>query len=377
MSRFTLTIKNLRAVRALRWSPSGACLLIGANGAGKTTVLLTLALLRTALERGLPEAIAVVLGGSHGLKHHDAADDEAIELGVELDDLHWWLRLHIRGWSGEAITEETLSAGGLEVFHRDALGRLRFGAHQIASDRRLGLRMALDSAVQDSALVDPVKRMAGFIRSLSVYLDPDLTALRGGSATTETHALRSRGQNALTMLRAWHQQRPERARHDFVLSGLRAAFPRLIEDIDFVEAGNTLAARIYRPGRETPAPLGTEANGLLSMLVSLCDLAAANEGGVVAIDEPENALHPYAIRAFARRAEAVARQKNVTVILSTHSPVLLDHFNAEPASVFVLDPDARPGPTRLTELANPEWLQQFRLGELYADGEIGSNAVDG
>lgn len=372
MSRFTLAIDNLHALRKLRWSPTGACLLIGANGAGKTTALLALKLLREALERGLSEAVVLAFGGSHGLKHRDALDDEPITLAIELDELRWSLHLRAHDASVDHITEEELLADGRPVFRRDGLGNFRFGEHQLSSDRRLALRAVLDSHLA----TEPVKRMAAFLRSISVYHDPDLFALRGGSPVTQTKALLSRGQNALTMLRTWYLQRPERPRHDFVVSGLKAAFPRLIQDIDFVEAGNTLAARVYRPGREAPEPLGTEANGVLSMLISLCDLAAADEGGVVAIDEPENALHPFAIRVFARRVELMARQKKLTVILSTHSAVLLDHFNQKPEQVYVLDPDVWPGPTRLTDLANPEWLHEFSLGKLYAEGEIGDNAAD-
>jgi predicted ATPase len=94
---------------------------------------------------------------------------------------------------------------------------------------------------------------------------------------------------------------------------------------------------------------------------------------VVAIDEPEDALHPFAIRTLARFAERLARKRHLRVILATHSPVLLDAFNDTPERVHVLDRNIWPGPTPLTELKNPDWLRQFRLGELYADGELGSN----
>lgn len=109
------------------------------------------------------------------------------------------------------------------------------------------------------------------------------------------------------------------------------------------------------------------------MLVLLCDLAAADDGGLVAIDEPETALHPYAIQTFVRYAEGEARKRGLRVVLSTHSPVLLDAFIGAPGRVYVLDGHTWPGPTPLDQLKNPEWLRQFRLGELYADGQFGSN----
>lgn len=370
VTHFTLAVDNLRGLRSLRWSPQGMSLLIGANGAGKTTVILALKLLRAALARGLPEAVRLVFRGNHGLKHRDALDDEPIEITVQLDALHWTIRLRPHEATADAITEESLIDGEREIFRRNGLGVFRFGDEVLKSDDRLGLRALRDSQFD----VPEVERMAAFLNGITVFHDPDIYGLRGGCDASQSRFLHSRGQNALTMLRSWLQRKVDRAsRYDFVLSGLQEAFPGLIDDLDFIEAGNTLVAEVHRPGREHPEPLANEANGVLAMLVLLCDLAAADDGGVVAIDEPENALHPFAIRTFARFAEHRARTKDLTVILPTHSPVLLDHFNGSPEQVYVLDPTRVPGPARLTELKNPKWVQQFRLGELYAAGSLGSN----
>lgn len=372
MSRFTLTVRNVQALRHLSWTLDPVSVLVGPNGAGKTTALLVLKLLRAALDRGWPSAVNLVLGGSHLVRSRGAPEGEAVELQVTLDDLRWRVAIPGRSMDDGALFDESLHAGDEVVFARDDAGRLRVRGVDPAP------KSASLKALSDGPYDLPeVERMARHIRGIAVYHDPDLYSLRAGSDTSQNRHLHSRGQNALTMLRQWHQRRPDRWRYTFVVEGLRAAFPGLIEDLDFVEAGTTLAARVYRPGQEHPDPLGTEANGVLAMLVDLCALAAADDGGVVAIDEPENALHPYAIRVFARRAELLARQRGVRVILSTHSPVLLDHFDDRPHRVHVLDPARPTGPTRLTDLKNPEWLNHFRLGTLYADGEIASNADAG
>ncbi|MGM0575153.1 MAG: AAA family ATPase [Myxococcota bacterium] len=369
MTAFSLTVQNLRGLRGVEWTPEGVCLLVGANGAGKTTVFLTLKMLRAAVARGLPEAVRLVFGGSHGLKHRDASDDEAIRVGVESDGLRWSIQLTPRGTSVDYLTEEVLVDGDEEIFRRDGLGKFTYRGKPLESDERLGLRKILDRDEHEPA----VERAVSLLERITVFHEPDLTSLRRGSDTAQTSHLHSRGLNALTMLRQWHQSRPDRERYQFVLTGLKAAFPGLIEDLDFDEAGNTIAGRVYRPGREAPEPLANEANGVVAMLVLLCDLAAAEEGGIVAIDEPENSLHPFAIRAFLRRADKRARKKNLTILLATHSPALLDAFDATPEQVYVLRRDEWPGPTPLPELKNPDWLRAFRLGELYVDGSIASN----
>ncbi len=183
------------------------------------------------------------------------------------------------------------------------------------------------------------------------------------------------GTNVLAVLRRWQDDRANEHRYRFVIEGLSAAFPNCFEELDFVEAGTTLAARVYQPGTELPTPLESEANGVLHLLVLLTEVAAAEDESVVAIDEPENTLHPYALRAFLRRTQRWARRHNISVLLSTHSTVLLDELSGSPDQVYVMK-SAEPEknmPIRLDDLCDPDWLAGFSLGDLYEQGEIGSN----
>jgi predicted ATPase len=114
---------------------------------------------------------------------------------------------------------------------------------------------------------------------------------------------------------------------------------------------------------------------VLQLLVLFCEVAGAEDESIVAIDEPENGLHPYALRAFLRRTGRWARQHNLTVLLATHSTVLLDELSPQPEQVYVMKArvPGGPVPTRLDELYDRSWLDDFKLGELYEQGEIGSN----
>jgi len=235
--------------------------------------------------------------------------------------------------------------------------------------RQVGLRALIDRGVHEPAL----RRFAALLQRIAVFHDPDLWSLRLGSRTTDDRQLEARGANVLTLLRRWNQEREHRHRYQFVVEGLRAAFPNLVSDLDFREAGSTLVAQIYRPSQESPSPLANEANGVLQLLVLFCEVASVDDEGIVAVDEPENCLHPYALRVFLRRASRWAKQHHVTVLLVTHSTVLLDEL--PPEQVFVMKPAAQeePIPTRLDRLCDPAWLAEFKVGELYEQGEIGSN----
>jgi len=371
--RFTLRVSNLRSLRKVEWCPEPLAVLIGANGTGKTTLLQSLRLLRLAYERGLPEAVRQVFGGGGNLKSWGCADDEKIEIGINIGDASWHIELVPREGSVIIPAPENLTAKGREIFSRDILGAFLFGEERVeASPKLLGLRILMDRGVHDSS----VRMLAKFFQRIAIYSDFDLWTIRQGSKTIEDSALFQRGDNALALLRRWHQELDNRHRYEFVVEGLAAAFPNTFSEMDFVEAGTTVAARIYAPGRERPSPLEDEANGVLQLLVLFCAIAGAEDESLIAIDEPENALHPYALRVLLRRTERWARQHNLTVLLATHSTVLLDALTGNSQQVFVMKaPERGEGmPTRLDQLCNPDWLDNFKLGDLYEEGEIGSNA---
>ena len=364
-SPFTLEIRNLRALRHVRWSPQGLCALVGANGSGKSTILLSLKMLRSALENNLPNAVTYVLllGGNFNLRNRDADPSDPVELGLSCDDLSWRIQLLPRGPT--AAHSELLTQSGTTVFSREATGQLTYGGDKSFGDERLCIRALIDRGISDPRLT----RIARLIEGFSVFHDPDLFGLRmGGSKVGDVRQLHSRGTNAIAMLRRWFLERPNRHRYDFVLHGLSTAFPGLVDDLDFQEAGQMLAMQFYPKGSKQPNSVAYEANGVLAMMVLLCDVAAAENDGVVAIDEPENSLHPYAIRAFLEAAASEARKRNLTIILATHSPTLLDRLM--PSQIYVMVPTAEVSPVRLDQLKDPEWLANFRIGELFMNDEL-------
>jgi predicted ATPase len=325
-----------------------------------------------AYERGLAEAVRLALNGSHNLGSWGRPQDAATEVGVSLGSVRWRISLSVAEGSVDPVAEETLTDGDDVVFSRDAFGVLRHKTQVVSSEQGpTALRQLVDRGAVDA----PIRSIASFLQKVSVFQEPDLVSLRRGSPAEDDQTLEVRGGNTVTVLRRWYQSRPHKDRFDFVVGGLREAFPENFESIDFNQAGNTLTARIYRPGSEQPSWLMDAANGLVQMMVLLCNVAHTNDGGVVAIDEPENGLHPFALRVFLRKTRQWAAKHHVTVLLATHSTVLLDEFNPTPSDVFVMVSSGVQGeqPAPLDKLRDRDWLTGFNLGNLYSQGEIGSN----
>ena len=89
---------------------------------------------------------------------------------------------------------------------------------------------------------------------------------------------------------------------------------------------------------------------------------------VILVDEPELGLHPFAVAMLASLVKQSAT--STQVILSTQSPLLLDHF--DPTDVLVADrADGGTSLTRLDVKKLESWLEDYSLGQLWEKNELG------
>ncbi|MBK7758611.1 MAG: hypothetical protein IPI35_19885 [Deltaproteobacteria bacterium] len=76
-----------------------------------------------------------------------------------------------------------------------------------------------------------------------------------------------------------------------------------------------------------------------------------------------------------------ADEHGLTILLTTHSPVVLNEFSREPSQVYIIErgPEAddadRSEVLPLTEARDPNWLSHFELGDLYAAEDIASQSA--
>lgn len=365
----SLRLKNYRTFRRAAFAPAGVCALVGPNGVGKTTLLGAIDFARLTFERGLGAALDVI--GARLLKHDAAEPHEAVELSLAVNGLRWELSV------GASELKAMSPAERAFVDDRCVLVRAPGASTFELGGRTYELRpheTALRRAVEAAALpeLEPFARaLTGFV----FHHNPHVYSLRtSGSLASSDTTLHPTGRNALAALRNWRAGlREHRERYEFVHDGLREAFPDLYLDMDFEAAGQAVTARFYRPGVQDPVPAFYAPNGLLLGLIHLAAVAAAPPGGVLGIDEFENGLHPFAIRRLIDRLRLRADELGLTVLLTTHSPVVLDAFDARPEAVYVLE-HAEPCGGVLVPLvdhSDPNWLAHFSLGRLYADERFG------
>ena len=141
-----------------------------------------------------------------------------------------------------------------------------------------------------------------------------------------------------------------------------------IEDYDVSVEGGTVQVFFQESGYPIPATrLSDGTLRYLCLLAILCDPAPPP---LVCIEEPELGLHPDILPTIATLLRDAAT--NTQLIVTTHSDILVDALTETPESVVVCEKhEGQTVMQRLEAEKLAKWLEKYRLGELWIDGELG------
>jgi energy-coupling factor transporter ATP-binding protein EcfA2 len=122
-------------------------------------------------------------------------------------------------------------------------------------------------------------------------------------------------------------------------------------------------------------PARQASDGMLIVLAYLAILYMPMESrpGMLLIEEPENGVHPSRLKEIIGivRELVDARRGTTQVVMTTHSPYVLDEFRPEEVTVCLRQPDGSIKTQRLSESAVvQQQLDVFSLGEIWtAEGD--------
>lgn len=353
MKGLSVNATNFRAIKHLAFAPSGTCLLAGANGAGKTTTLDVFRFLRALFELGHESAFAAV-EESH-FRRRDAANEEPVTIAVTVGDIEWRLQFPMSDAGPQGAYGETLTHRGATVLHR-AIGQTDMPLESRCCAKRLWER-------SESRWMAPLVLALTEIRVYGAFsLHP---VQRPAPLEPSASFLDETGKNLWSVLANW-KSAPirHRGRFDWVVARAQEAFPDLMGSIE-IDRGLPF---LFPPGAKDPAqglPPSRAADGLLMGLLHLTAVAGAQPHSLLAFDETKSQLHPHALRSLLKAMREQAAQRDLTIIVTSHSPVVMNAFRDEPQHVFVLQPDADRTPVPLIELHDEDWLAAVSLGDLY------------
>ena len=152
-----------------------------------------------------------------------------------------------------------------------------------------------------------------------------------------------------------------------VVEGMKELYPRFSNYEVVVHGG---AVQIFFTEGDTSIPAARLSDGALRYLCLLAILYDPKPPPVVCMEEPELGLHPDIVAGLAKHLRVASER--MQRIVTTHSDILIDALSDTPESVVVFENDD--GATRMNRLDPDglnEWLEEYRLGQLWTSGEIG------
>src|SRR5260370_39774330 len=117
---------------------------------------------------------------------------------------------------------------------------------------------------------------------------------QAGSQLSTDMRLSLNGANAFAVLRNWRDKRDYQPAFQFVVEQISEAFPGVGDGIEFDFAGQVTSLRLVNSRWAQSIQVALASKGWLAGLLHLIAVAGADKSTVVAIDEFENSLHPYA-----------------------------------------------------------------------------------
>ena len=150
-------------------------------------------------------------------------------------------------------------------------------------------------------------------------------------------------------------------------------FYQVYDSLRFRVFGGTIQLAANETGMASAIPAARLSDGTIRFIALLSILCHPNPPELVCIEEPELSVHPDAIPLLAELLRTMSERTQV--VITTHSPELVDQFTSEPEAVIVCERGFE-GDTQLRRLSRDEladWLSDYRLGELWKKGVLGGN----
>lgn len=152
---------------------------------------------------------------------------------------------------------------------------------------------------------------------------------------------------------------------------MRRFFPRFERMVTRIHGG-AVQFYLHETGFNSPIASTRLSDGTMRFAAILAILLAPSPPPLVCIEEPELGLHPDAVALLGKLL--VEASERMQLVVTTHSDALVSALTNQPESVVLCE---RPGAgTTLRRLNSEElaqWLNDYRLGDLWRMGHLGAN----
>lgn len=204
-----------------------------------------------------------------------------------------------------------------------------------------------------------------------LYLDPEPSAMRGYSRINDVD-LKVNASNLSAVLNKICKDKNEKI---LLLETMRRLPENEITDITFSEGSLNdviLFLKETYGSRQEKMDASRLSDGTLRCLAIMAALLSEPEHGMIVMEEVDNGIHPGRARMLIQTVSAIARQKNIDVIITTHNVVMLNALSKEDLlGVDVIYREPLHGSSKFISLPSIE-----RMPQLLAGGKLGDVVTD-
>jgi predicted ATPase len=152
-----------------------------------------------------------------------------------------------------------------------------------------------------------------------------------------------------------------------ILAGLKDLYEG-ITDFDVLIEGGTV--QVFFTEGYFSIPATRLSDGTLRYLCLLAILCDPTPPPLICIEEPELGLHPDILPKVAELL--IKASERTQLIVTTHSDILVDAMTETPECVVVCEKhDGKTEMNRLSAAKLKTWLEKYRLGQLWIEGQLG------
>ncbi len=358
-----ITIKNLLSFKDIAVELGGLNVLVGENASGKSNFLKALRLLKL-LSHGSSLGDAVKSLGFSSERDVIFSQEENLEalllLEADIDGVQYEYELRFK--PGRIISE-LLKAEGLRLIERrDASGEYLSLDERMISYSLFPGEALLGDVAKRSDVSERIRAFHHFVESWGFYsFEP--RSIRGDAPISYSLELSYDGSNLPQVLHSLLTT--ERSIFMNIEDAIRSSI-RGIREILLLPGDGRVQIAVREEGFRDFFRPGNISDGTLRILAFTTALYLPS--ALIGFEEPENCVHPHLLGTLMD----ILRGSGKQVVISTHSPYLLDHV--EPDDVFLVTKEQ--GKTRIERLAKKEQVKAVKkfleeggtLGEAWTAG---------
>ena len=376
-----LTIKGFRRLKEVDIDMRPLCVMIGANGTGKTSVLDVLSLLANSARGSLSTSIAD-MSGLQSVITYDRAEDLRLGISMEVsgyEPLEYSLRLRPQGVA-YLIVEEALSQQRMEqpppFKHIDSHGA---DIKYFEGETRKLTRPSWEHNPLETSLAQVPKmfqepevfrnRLASSTFYHVLNVDPR-SPIRLPQPIQPATLPGKSGEQLVSCL--FFLRETQREKFETIEDSLRTAFPRF-DRLEFPPvAAGTIALAWRERGYSKPLYMHQLSEGTLRFLWLTTLLQSPGLTALTLLDEPEVSLHPELLSLLADQLREASERSQL--IVATHSDRLIRFLNPNEVLAMNVCEDGMTSVEWADSLDLEQWLKEYSLDELWRHGRIGARA---